>query len=150
MKYFMAGKHGNISSWNPMSSWVTNLCSYFSFLFLGVSFFIINHFICLHFKWYPLPGFPPKNPPSHAPFPLPLCGCFSPTHPITALAVPSADASNLHRTKGLPSNWCQMRPSFATYEAGTMCGSPHVYSLVGGLVPGSWYCNHLQLLQSFP
>jgi hypothetical protein len=42
---------------------------------------------------------------------------------------------SLHRTKGLSSHWCQKKPSSA------ICvwshGSLHVYSLVGGLVPGS-------------
>jgi hypothetical protein len=43
---------------------------------------------------------------------------------------------SLHRTKVLSSHWCLTRPSSATYASGAM-GSLHVYSLVGGLVPGS-------------
>ena len=54
---------------------------------------------------------------------------------LTALAFPSTGASILHRTKRLPSHWYQIRQSSATYAAGAV--APCVYSLVGGLVPGS-------------
>jgi hypothetical protein len=37
-----------------------------------------------------------------------------------ALAFPYAEASHLHRTKDLPSLWCQTRPSSATHAAGAM------------------------------
>jgi hypothetical protein len=39
---------------------------------------------------------------------------------LTTLASPYAGASNLHRTKGLLSHWCQIRPSSAPYAAGAM------------------------------
>ena len=39
---------------------------------------------------------------------------------LTALAFINAEASGLHRTKGIPYHWCQIRPSFATYSAGVM------------------------------
>ena len=39
-----------------------------------------------------------------------------PTHShLTLLPSPYAGASNLHRTKGLPSHCCQIRPCSATY-----------------------------------
>jgi hypothetical protein len=39
---------------------------------------------------------------------------------LTALAFPYTGASSLHRTKGLSSHWCLIRPSSATYAAGAM------------------------------
>ena len=83
-----------------------------------------------------LPSFPSTDPLS-----LPPSHCFyegvpPPHHPthfcLTALAFLYAGASRLHRTKGLPSHWCQIRQSSAKYAAGAM--DP---SLVRGLVPGS-------------
>ena len=38
---------------------------------------------------------------------------------LTDPAFPYAGASVLHRTKGLPSHWCQTRPSSGTYVSGT-------------------------------
>jgi hypothetical protein len=67
-----------------------------------------------------------------------------PTHShLNALAFSYTGVSSLHRTKGIPSHWCQIRPS--SYICSWSHGSHHVYSLVGGLVPGSsgmsgWYC----------
>jgi hypothetical protein len=61
---------------------------------------------------------------------------FPPPHP----GIPDVGSSSLHRTMGLSSHWCPTRLSSATYMAGAMGPSmctPHVYSLVGGLVPGS-------------
>jgi hypothetical protein len=53
-----------------------------------------------------------------------LWGYF-PTHPhthshLTILAFPFTRASSLHRTKGLPSHWCQIRWSSATYAPRAM------------------------------
>jgi hypothetical protein len=45
--------------------------------------------------------------------PIPLLWGCSP--PLTALAFSYAGVSSLHRTKGLPSHCCQLRPSSATY-----------------------------------
>jgi hypothetical protein len=39
---------------------------------------------------------------------------------LTALVFPYSGASNLHRTKGLPSHWCQIGPSSLTYVSGAM------------------------------
>jgi hypothetical protein len=65
--------------------------------------------------------------PLQTPYPflllLLLWGCPSPslTHTcLTALAFPYAGASSLYLTKGLPSYWCPIRPSSATYTAGAM------------------------------
>jgi hypothetical protein len=39
---------------------------------------------------------------------------------LTALGFPYAGSLSLHRTKGLPSHWCQIRYSSATNTAGAM------------------------------
>ena len=60
----------------------------------------MGYFICLHFKCYPLPSFPSRNPPS----PLPASVRMLPdptTHShLTYLALPYTGALSLHRTKG--------------------------------------------------
>jgi hypothetical protein len=44
-----------------------------------------------------------------------------PTHScLSTLAFPYAGSWRLHSTKRLPSQWCQIRPSSATYAAGAM------------------------------
>jgi hypothetical protein len=78
-------------------------------------------------------------------------------HPSThsclpSMAFPYTGSLSLHRTKGLSSNWCPIRPSSATYGTGA----------IGGLFPGSsgkpgwlmllfflWGYKPLQILQSF-
>jgi hypothetical protein len=88
-------------------------CIFHVFFLLVILFIYISTFIpLLHFL-------------SSTPYPLPhpklLWGCSPPTHPLlTTLAFPSAGASNLHRTKGLPSHWCLIRLSSPTYAAGAM------------------------------
>jgi hypothetical protein len=73
-------------------------------------------------SWFLLWKSPIPPPPAHQP----THSCF------LALAFPYTGATRLHRTKDplLPT-----RPSSATYAAGAM--GLHVYSLVGGLGPGS-------------
>jgi hypothetical protein len=61
-------------------------------------------------------------------------------HPSThfclpALAFPYTGESNLHRTKGLSP--IDANKAILCYICGWSHGSLHVYSLVGGLVPGS-------------
>ena len=46
---------------------------------------------------------------------------------LTTLASPYPGASRSHRTKSLPSHWCQIRPSSATYVSGAM--DPSMYTL---------------------
>jgi hypothetical protein len=70
-----------------------------------------KHFICLHFKLFPLSWLPFHNwvllqPLTHS--------C------LTTLACPYSGASNLHSPKGLLSHWCQIGPSSATYISGAM------------------------------
>jgi hypothetical protein len=53
---------------------------------------------------------------------LPLWGCscsHSPT-PISLVVSSFSGASRFHKTKDLPSHWCQIRPSSATYVSGTI------------------------------
>jgi len=53
--------------------------------------------------------------------PLPLWGC-SPTHScLSTLAFSYPGSSSFHRTKELPSQWCQRRQSSATYPVGVTC-----------------------------
>jgi hypothetical protein len=69
---------------------------------------------------------PPQLPiPSFlSPCPFPLWGCSSTHLPtpacLTAPTSPYAGASSLHRTKGLPFQWCQIRQSSATYVSRAM------------------------------
>lgn len=61
-------------------------------------------------------------PPSH---PFHPASIWELPHPpihshLTALAFSYAGASSLHRAKCLPSHWCQIRPSSATYTPGDM------------------------------
>jgi hypothetical protein len=83
----------------------------------------------------PFPSFPTGNAC------LLFCFCDGASHSptyfhFTALEFSYTGVSSLQRTKGLSSHWWPTRPSSATYAAGSH-GSIHVYSLVGGLVPGS-------------
>ena len=85
---------------------------------------MISHYLVTH----------PQLPPPIIPHPRP-----SPTlsfkrvvphpptlsHPTT-IAFPYAGASNLHRTKALPSHCCQTRLSSATYVSGVM--NPSLYT----------------------
>jgi hypothetical protein len=106
-------------------------------------------------------------PPPQAPHPLlpPISRRVLPHLPtqscLSGLAFPYFRSSCFQRIKGLLSQWCQKRQSSATYSSGAV-GNP-VYSMVGGLVPGSseesswltllfflWGCKPLQLLQSLP
>jgi hypothetical protein len=130
--------------------------------------FFIGYFIYLDFKCYPpLPSFPSTNSPSHPPHPQTLWGCSS-THPPTHPLLPQRPSIALHCVIELPQ--CQGNPLPLMPDKAILCyisswshGSPHVYSLVGGLVPWSfweygwltllfflWVCKHLQLLQSLP
>jgi hypothetical protein len=130
---------------------MTNISSRepFSF-FLDIFFIYISNFI-------PFPGFPYKNPLSHPPSPC------SPTHPFMLLCPgiplhwgiePSLDQGTL-----LP---LMSNKAILCYICSWSHGFLHVYSLVGGLVPGSsgdtgWFillfllrgCKLLQLLWSF-
>jgi hypothetical protein len=61
------------------------------------------------------------------PYPNPLPRCLRKdappsTHPLPSipLASPFSGAPSLHRTKHVPSHWCQIRQSSATYVAGAM------------------------------
>jgi hypothetical protein len=70
----------------------------------------------------PFLGSPPQTPyPTPLPFASKRVFLQPPTHShLTPLASPFFGASSLHRTKCLPSHWCQMRPSSASYIAGAL------------------------------
>ena len=100
------------------------------FSFLKIIF--IRYFLYLHFKFYPLSSFPlPKHP-------IPFLSSCSLTHPFP-LPCP-----------GIPLNWgiepsqdqgpllsLISHKSILCYICSWSQGFLHVYSLVGGLVPGS-------------
>ena len=63
---------------------------------------------------------------------------YPPTYSLlTALAFPYTKASSLHRTKGLPLP-LMLDEDILCYISSWSHGSLHVYSLVDGLVPGSY------------
>jgi len=100
-----------------------------------VGFFFTKISIYLHLKWYPNSRLLLQKPPIPHLLSPPLTWLYEgtppPTHPLqlTPSAFPSARASNLHRTKSLPSHWCQTSSSSPTYGAWI---SP-------GILLGWWY-----------
>jgi hypothetical protein len=123
----------------------------------------IGYFMYLHFKCYPLSRFLVQNPPllPHSCF---YEGAPTPTHPI----LPPRYGIPLHGGIEPSQNQGPLLPLMSNkailcHKCGQRHGSFHVYSLVGGLVPGSsgdsgwlillfflWGCKPLQLLQSLP
>jgi len=112
--------------------------------FLKYFFIFLCLFCLLTFKMLP----PFQVSPSQIPDPLLPASMrvipHPPTHScLSDLAFLYPGSSSLHRTKGLPSQWCLIRPSSATYPA-EATGTPppahhhHVYSLVGALVRGTF------------
>ena len=111
-------------------------------------------FYLFTFQSYPPSWFPLHKPPipSHSLYfyegasHTPKCTHFH----LTDLAFPYPGASSLHRTKGLPSNWCQIRPSSATYAAGGMGPSMCTLWLVVFFFPwelrGFWLVDIVVLL----
>jgi hypothetical protein len=80
--------------------------------------FFIGYFLHLHFKYYPLSHFPAplQKPPSYLLFPWFYDAAPPPTHScLPTLTFPYPGASSFHRTKGLFSHCCPIRPSCATY-----------------------------------
>jgi hypothetical protein len=73
----------------------------------------INYFIYLHFNHCP--------PHLLLPFASKRVLLHPPTHSqLTPPTFPFAGSTSLHRTKSLPSHWCQISQPSATYVAGTM------------------------------
>jgi hypothetical protein len=108
------------------------------FIFLIFLLFFINHSITsqmiTHFPVTPLQSLHSTSSLSS----LPLASMRVLPHPptlsySTTSASPYPGASNLHRTKGLPSHCCQTTSSSATY-CNWSHGSLPVHSLVGGLL----------------
>ena len=126
-----------------------------------ISFFI-GYFIYSHFKCYPPFQIPLHKPPVTFNFPLPLLGCFLPTHPPIPASASQHSPTLVTETpqeKVVHLSEMPCKESVLCYKCSGSHGSLHVYSLVGSLVPGSsdwlillfflWSCNPLQLLQSF-
>ena len=124
----------------------------------------IGYFLYLNFKSYPFSQFPPENHLSNPPPPVSMG--VSPTLPthscLPTLTFSYTGVSSLHRTKGLSSLFVQQGHPLLHMLLEPW--SLHVYSLVGGLIPGTrgggvsswclllfflWGCKPIQLLQSF-
>jgi hypothetical protein len=107
---------------------IPNFKKYIKNLFLK---FLLDIF--LHFKCYPLPWSPtPGNPLSH-----PLSYCL-PTHPLPLLypGIPLHWGIEASQDQG-PLLALMSNKAILCYIWGSSHGSLYVYSLAGGLVPGS-------------
>jgi hypothetical protein len=107
----------------------------------------INYLIYLHFKFSPPSQSTLHKSSISPPSLLPLRDAPPLTHPLLPhpSSIPLLGATSLHRTKHLPSHWCQIRQSSATYVAGAMDWPMYtlwlVVSFLGALMgPVSWYC----------
>jgi hypothetical protein len=102
-----------------------------------VEHFFIAYFLYLHFKCYPLSQFPIQNSLSHSPPHASKRVLLLPTHQLPP------------HCPGIPLHWriehsqdqglllLLMLDNVLWYIGSWSHGSLHVYSLVGGLVPGS-------------
>ena len=131
------------------------------FLVLFFIYFLLDIFFIYISNVIPFPSPPTLNAPIQYNSSCFEEGALPPIHPL----LPPCPGIPLHwgiepsHTKGLSSHLCPTKPSSALYVAGAM--GPSIYSLVGGLVPGSsrstgqfmffllWGCKPLQLLGSF-
>ena len=112
---------------------------YFNFLEVyQTQFFFIVYFIDLHFKYYPLPGFPSRNALPYIPLPCFYEGTPSMTYPLLPhyTSIPQHQGIEPPQDQGPP---LPLMPDKAIlcYICGWSHWSLHVYSFVGGLVPGS-------------
>jgi hypothetical protein len=133
----------------------------FSFSFLSFSFLFLFslsfwYFLYLHFKCFPLSMSPLRNPPSHSPSPCLYEGAPPPTHSCPGILLHWGIEHPQAQGPLLP---LMSNKAIFCHICGQHHGSLHVYSLVGGLVPGSsrgglacWHCCSLQsanILSSF-
>jgi hypothetical protein len=111
--------------------------------------FLIGYFIYLTFQIVsPFQSFPPQSPiTSYLPHASVRVLHYLPSHScVSILAFPYFGSSNLHRIKGLHSQWCQIRWSSAIYPAGamgTLCvllGWWFSARSFGGVFLVGWYC----------
>jgi hypothetical protein len=112
----------SVTVYSSTSTFSSYMGIWFSVIFIG--YFIYLHFKCYHLSSFPSTSLPPPASMRVLPHP-PTYSCLS------TLAFPYPGSSSLHRTKGIPSQWYQIRQSSATYPAGAM-GTP--YSLVGWFI----------------
>ena len=127
-----------------------------SFFLLDILFIYISNVI-------PFSTFPSRNLLSHPPSPCFYEGAFLPTYPLLPhlSSIPLYWGIESPQNQGPPIQLMPYKAIFC-YIYSWSHGSLHVYSLVGGLVPGSsggtgwfilllllWGCKHLQLLVSF-
>jgi hypothetical protein len=157
-----ACRGAGLSAWTsvPLSGWKQFLVPVMAQLLLFYDLLKIRFIFYLNFKCYPLSWSPLQNPPIPSPLPLLLP---SPTHllPPPHPRIPLHWGIKLSQDQGL---LFPLMPDKAIlcYICGWSHESLHVYSLVGGLVPGRsrvsgwlillfflWGCKLLQLLHSF-
>jgi hypothetical protein len=115
-----------------------------------LSYLFINHFICLHFNCYPPSRSSLHELPTQPPPPTLLPHLPTNSH-LTSLLSPFSGTPTFHSTKGLPSHWCHMRQSFATYVAGTMDLPTlwlEVWSMRALRCLINWYCCSFYGIQS--
>jgi hypothetical protein len=131
--------------------WALLHCFFYFFFF-----FFLGNFLYLHFKYYPLSRSPLKPPP---PASTRVFTC--PSTPRTCPGIALHWGIKLLQYQG-PLLLLMLDKAILCYIYRWSHGSLHVYSLVGGLVPGSsggsgwlillfflWGCKPLQLLQFF-
>jgi hypothetical protein len=139
---------------HPAAGKTWEASQFFVFCFLK-----LDVFLYLHFKCYPLSQFPLQKPLIPSP---PPASMRVPTHPTTHSLTPTS--LPWHSPSQNQGPLLQLMPNKAIlcYICGWSHGSLHVYSFVGGLVPGSsggsgwltllfflWGWKPLQFLQSF-
>jgi hypothetical protein len=109
---------------------------FFHFSFLVILFIYISTVSPLFTLSSTSPLFCPPLPCAsmRVHFHTPNHSCFS------ALVFPYPGSSSLYRTKGLPSQRCQIRQSSVIYPSRAMSTPPSpVYSLVGGFISESFF-----------
>jgi hypothetical protein len=137
--------------------WLWHRTLHISILLL-FSFFFIRYFLYLYFKCYPLSWFPLRKPPISSPHP---------PNPPTSASLSWHSPTLGHRAFSGPRTFPpidvqQGHPLLHMQLEPWVPPCLHVYSLVGGLAPGSsggtgwliqlfllWDCKLLQLLGSF-
>jgi hypothetical protein len=124
------------------------------FVLLCFPFIIMRYFLYLHFKCYPLFWFPLWKLPILSPLSLLLWRCSLIFSHLPVLVYAYTEAFEPSQDQG-PLLPLMSQKAILGYICDWSHGSFHVYSLVGGLVPGIsrrgiWFILlFLQLLQSF-
>jgi hypothetical protein len=111
------------------------LCFHFECVNWEVNSFFKSFYLFTFQMISPFLATPSQLPHLIPPPPFPFASMRVLLHPLpnshlTALAFSYAGASKLNRTMGLPTHWCQTRPSSATYVSGAMYPSRYTLWLM--------------------